>query len=66
MTTTLLPFPKKPPGKDLDNLLKDLCKAHRISAVGASLTRIYGRTQAMQAVLGYSQEVETASRCEPD
>ena len=61
MTTTLLPFPKKPPGKDLDTLLKDLCKAHGISAVGKSLAHIYGRTQALQAVLGYLQEAEPPS-----
>ncbi|MEM9009157.1 MAG: hypothetical protein AAGE59_37335 [Cyanobacteria bacterium P01_F01_bin.86] len=61
MTTTLLPFPKKPPGKGLDTLIQDLCDAHGINAVGASLTRIYGRTQAMQAVLGYLPETEPPS-----
>ena len=61
MTTTLLPFPKKPPGKNLDTLIQDLCDAHGISAVGESLTRLYGRTQAMQAVLGYLPEVEPFS-----
>ena len=61
MTTTLIPFPKKPPGETLDTLIKDLCKAHGISAVGEALARIYGRTQALQAVLGYSPEVEPPS-----
>ena len=61
MTTTLIPFPKKPPGETLDTLIKDLCKAHGISAVGKSLAQIYGRTQALQAVLSYLQEAEPPS-----
>ena len=61
MRATLHPFPKTPPGKDLDTLLRDLCNAHGLSAVGAALARTYGRTQALQAVLGYGQEAERPS-----
>ncbi len=75
MTTTApTQAPTKPPGNDLDSLLKDLCNVHGLNAVGESLAQIYGRTQALQAVLGYRQEAEglklavrtTAPCFEPD
>ncbi|MEL6385084.1 MAG: hypothetical protein AAFQ89_21990 [Cyanobacteria bacterium J06626_18] len=46
----------KPPGENLDTLVKDLCNAHGLNAVGKSLAQAYGRTKALQAVLGYQQE----------
>ncbi|MEM1281439.1 MAG: hypothetical protein AAGG53_15785 [Cyanobacteria bacterium P01_H01_bin.152] len=48
----------QPPGETLDTLVKDLCNAHGLSAVGKSLAQAYGRTKAMQAVLGYQQEAD--------
>ncbi|MEO1296280.1 MAG: hypothetical protein AAFW75_10830 [Cyanobacteria bacterium J06636_16] len=40
-------------GKNLDLAVQQLCDIHGLPSVGASLARIYGRTQSMQAVLGY-------------
>ncbi|MEO1300459.1 MAG: hypothetical protein AAFW75_32760 [Cyanobacteria bacterium J06636_16] len=53
-------LPPKPPvtGNSLDALIQELCQTHGLSAVGKSLVQAYGRTKALQAVLGYQPEAD--------
>ena len=63
MTPQTLP-PKQPAtGNNLDTLIQELCQTHGLSAVGKSLARSYGRTKAMQAVLGYLEVELDAIYC---